>query len=163
MSIILKNKSDGYNYKYASLCDLVEQGIEVPKMVTKLIDGNEYIYYLDNNEWLQGARVVVPQSKQMNEAQNYGSALSYARRYTLLLAYGIATQDDEQIERHKASEKQINYLKKLYSEENQKAMMEHYQVESLKDLPSDIVSKYIDEAIKKKEERWEGLDEINNK
>lgn len=159
MSLILKNKSDGYNYKYASLCDLVEQGIEIPKMTTRLIDGDEYVFYQDNNEWLQGARVVIPQSKGMNEAQCYGSALSYARRYTLLLAFGIATQDDEQIEIHKATEKQINYLKKLYSVENQKAMIDHYQVESLNDLPADIVSKYIEEATKKKEERWEGLEE----
>lgn len=163
MSKILRNKTDGYGYKYASLCDLAEQGIEIPKMTTRLIDGNEYVYYLDNGEWLQGARVVIPQSKGMNEAQNYGSALSYARRYTLLLAYGIATQDDEEIETpKKATDKQIEYLKKLYSKENQEAMLEHYKVKTLNDLPIDVVSKYIDEANKKKVERWEGL-EVNNK
>lgn len=164
MSKIIKNQTEGYGYKYASLCDLAEQGIEIPKMTTRLIDGNEYIFYLDNGEWLQGARVVVPQNKGMNEAQNYGSAISYARRYTTLLAYGIATQDDEEIENlnedgtkkfQKPTESQVNYFLKLYSKDTVQKILEHYEVTSANELDRNVISQYISEAKKRIDERWE--------
>jgi hypothetical protein len=41
----------------------------------------------------RGCRVVKVSGK--NPAQDYGSALTYARRYSLLLAFGLATADDD--------------------------------------------------------------------
>jgi hypothetical protein len=41
----------------------------------------------------RGCQVVKVSGK--NPAQDYGSALTYARRYSLLLAFGLATADDD--------------------------------------------------------------------
>ena len=103
---IIKNASTGYGYHYASLADFARQDVNIPQMTTKLIDGVEYVYYKDGDEWLQGARVIVEfESKGMNAAQAYGSALTYARRYTVALANGIATDDDDEIEKAKPVER----------------------------------------------------------
>lgn len=99
---IIKNASTGYGYHYASLADFARQDVNIPQMTTKLIDGIEYVFYKEGEEWLQGARVIVEfESKGMNAAQAYGSALTYARRYTVALANGIATDDDDEVEKAK--------------------------------------------------------------
>lgn len=108
VSNIVTTDTKGYGYNYASLADIAKQGVTIPKMKTMLIDVNgvlcEYVFYYDEDlkEWIQGAKVVIPTNKQSNEAQNYGSALTYARRYTTLLARSIATDDDTEIENIKA-------------------------------------------------------------
>jgi len=63
------------------------------------IDGEDFIitHILDATDKVirkcRGCRVVKVSGK--NPAQNYGSALTYARRYSLLLAFGLATADDD--------------------------------------------------------------------
>lgn len=101
---IIKNASTGHGYHYASLADFARQDVNIPQMTTRLVDGVEFVYYKDGDEWLQGARVIVEfESKgmSMNAAQAYGSALTYARRYTVALANGIATDDDDEVEKAK--------------------------------------------------------------
>ena len=112
---IIGNKSEGHNYHYASLADIARQGITIPKMRIeytgeKDAEGNpiEYVCALIENEWVRGARVVVPSSTRMNEAQAYGSALTYARRYTVLTLLGIACDDDDKIEVHSAEDQKAN-------------------------------------------------------
>lgn len=95
---IVKNKSKAYGYNYASLGDIVKQGFEIPKMRLATHDGNDYVEYFDGNEWQLGARVVVPDVKGSNEAQRYGSALTYARRYTAQIALQLVCDDDAKIE-----------------------------------------------------------------
>ena len=99
---IIKNSSEGYGYHYASLADFARQGVDIPVMRTVVNEFGEFVEYKDaNDRWQQGARVVAMQMKGMNEAQAYGSALTYARRYTVALANGIATDDDDEIEKAK--------------------------------------------------------------
>lgn len=125
---ILGNKSDGYKYKYTSLADIVLAGYELPPMriavLTNdvgepvIIDGApvEYVEALRGTEitkeghiicehWTRGARVVLPKlpegakdNKTMNDAQLYGSAVTYARRYTALMFFGLACEDDNKVE-----------------------------------------------------------------
>ena len=61
-------------------------------------------------EWLQGSRVVdATLFGNDNPAQKQGSALTYARRYSLLMAYGLATEDDDA--------NSLNNLKELTKED----------------------------------------------
>lgn len=97
-SKVIKNESKAYGYNYASLGDIVNQGQALPKMRIRRIEQDDYVEYFDGAEWQLGAKVVVPEMKGSNEAQKYGSALTYARRYTALMALSLACDDDTKIE-----------------------------------------------------------------
>ena len=102
---IIKNASKGYGYTYSNLADLAKAGIEIPTMKTEIVDGKEYVFAQINGEWIQGAKVVDIDMKGMNAAQAYGSALTYARRYTVQLVMGIACDDDDKLEAHTAEDR----------------------------------------------------------
>lgn len=99
---IVKNESKAFNYNYASLADIVNQGFKIPIMETRNIDGETFMGWLDDkSDWHQGAPLVVPEMKGMNAAQAMGSALTYARRYTAQMALGLACDDDAKLEKTK--------------------------------------------------------------
>lgn len=131
---IVKADSKAYGYNYASLADIAKQGFKIPEMRIKPTEFGDYIEYKDESgEWQVGAKIVVPEMKGMNAAQAYGSALTYARRYTAQLALALASDDDQKLEKAKptgntyqqksyatsssisnlATDKQIGYLKSL--------------------------------------------------
>lgn len=129
---LIGNKSSGYNYKYTSLGDLVMAGVTLPPMrVAVLVDGEQTpildkdgnpIEYIEaevlvengtKREWVRGARIVIPSGNKMNEAQAYGSALTYARRYTALTILGIACDDDNKIEVHSKEESDTQVLENM--------------------------------------------------
>lgn len=127
-SKVVKNKSTGYGYKYSNLADLHRAGVKIPKMRVKPTEFGEFIEYFDEEakEWHIGARIVPFEAKNMNAAQAYGAALTYARRYTVQMAESVACDDDDAVEKSKPikqqsssgstvepSEKQLGYLKKL--------------------------------------------------
>ena len=53
----------------------------------------ETIFLHESGEQISGGPMFVPANK--NDAQGYGSALTYCRRYSLLAACGIAPEDDD--------------------------------------------------------------------
>lgn len=53
----------------------------------------ETLFIHESGETLKGGRLFVPASK--NDAQGFGSALTYARRYSLMATCGIAPEDDD--------------------------------------------------------------------
>jgi hypothetical protein len=53
----------------------------------------ETLFIHESGEQISGGKLHVPASKQ--DPQGYGSALTYARRYSLLAACGIAPEDDD--------------------------------------------------------------------
>ena len=53
----------------------------------------ETIFLHESGEFLSTGKLHVPATKQ--DAQGYGSALTYARRYSLMAACGIAPEDDD--------------------------------------------------------------------
>lgn len=129
---VVKNASQGYGYKYSSLADLAEAGVNIPKMRVKPTEFGDYVEYFDGEEWQIGAKVELFEGKNMNKAQIYGAALTYARRYTVQLAESVACDDDRGVENAKpkatttattkqstdgpATEKQLAWLKKWYME-----------------------------------------------
>ena len=53
----------------------------------------ETVFLHESGETIRGGKFHVPASKQ--DPQGYGSALTYARRYSLITACGIAPEDDD--------------------------------------------------------------------
>lgn len=149
---LVGNLSSGYNYKYASLADIAKQGFKIPKMKIQTHTANEfmtdYVYYYDEDlkEWIQGARVVIPEMKSGNKAQMYGAAVTYARRFTTLMALGLATDDDVQIEEAREDKQEVknNVSTKLASD---KQIWRLQNKANPKDLESELnrLHKSIDE------------------
>lgn len=155
MTKVVKNQSQGYGYHYASLADFARQGIEIPQMITKLVDGVEYVYYKQGDEWLQGARVITHfESKGMNAAQAYGSALTYARRYTVAMANAIATDDDDEVEKAKPVAKKS--YEKIDFDEVRKNIRNAETVDELetiyKNVPAKLQQYFVDDCAKRKAE-----------
>ena len=94
-----------YSYKYvdiAQIHDYLESINARYIQQIKRIDNDDYVMTKRcfgekwEDEWLQGCKVVDATLVGVNNpAQEQGSALTYARRYSLLMAFGLATDDDD--------------------------------------------------------------------
>lgn len=108
-----KAGSDKFGFSYASLSDIAKAGIELPKMRLTVVDGKQFIEYLDGDDWQLGAEVITDfKSAGMNACQAYGSALTYARRYTAQLALGLAVDDDKNVETAGAQQRSKQFVDK---------------------------------------------------
>ena len=105
MKTVLNKNAKGYGYKYTDIAEihnyLEENNMRYIQRVER-IDGDDYIFTKRcindewENEWLQGCRVVqATLTGVKNPAQEQGSALTYARRYSLLMSFGLSTSDDD--------------------------------------------------------------------
>lgn len=104
MGNTLFKNTQGYGYKYTDISEihkwLEENGIEYFQYIEP-IEGNDYIYTVPiiNGEEMpprRGCRVITASlSGKTNPAQEQGSGITYARRYSLLMAFGLATTDDD--------------------------------------------------------------------
>jgi len=92
-----------FRSKYADLAAVVEavidglnkNGIFLTQLTHECDNGVivETMLIHESGETLSGGKLHVPASKQ--DAQGYGSSLSYARRYSLMAVTGIAPEDDD--------------------------------------------------------------------
>lgn len=100
----LKSSSNPhFKSRYADLAACVEavidglnsNGIMLMQQTHECADGVivETLFLHESGETLSAGKLHVPASKQ--DAQGYGSALTYARRYSLMAACGIAPEDDD--------------------------------------------------------------------
>lgn len=101
----IKKLSQGYGYRYSDLSTIHEemekQGITYYQYTEFCTEaGADYIYTvltIDGEEQKprRGCRVIYDDGGKMGVAQRQGSGISYCRRYSLLLALGWATEDDD--------------------------------------------------------------------
>ena len=92
-----------FKSRYADLAACIEavidalnaQGIALMQRTAHSDDGVtiETVFLHESGEQLSGGYLHVPAAKQ--DPQGYGSALTYARRYSLMAACGIAPEDDD--------------------------------------------------------------------
>lgn len=161
---VIKNQSKGYGYTYNNLADLARAGIEIPPMKTEKVDGDEYVFAKVGDEWIQGAKVVEMEMKGMNPAQAYGSALTYARRYTVQLVMAIACDDDDKVEKdgdarkkEYKSESRIDFqelrdeAKMIDDLESLQDLYKRIQAERLSEKQQAVVNRIINERKKELE------------
>ncbi len=165
MGKVVANTSKAYGYNYASLGDIANQGFEIPKMKTGTEGEREYVYYYDKdlNEWIRGAEVVVPDNiiskngkEAMNKAQLYGSALTYARRYTTLMALSLCCDDDKNLEAKEPKSKKESGIfdeptlpdlakefVELYGDDEAMRILKGLKLTRFEDIGTENLQKYI--------------------
>lgn len=149
---VSKNKN-GYGYKYTDLAQIHEYlesiGARYYQYIDR-IDGDDYIMtvpIVDGKELpaRRGVKIVDAVLNGIkNPAQEQGSATTYARRYSLLMAFGLATEDDDaqkltktsapQEKTIKATAKQIEILSKVYTGDNLQKLLNANGITKLEDL-----------------------------
>lgn len=103
---VLAKSTQGYNYKYTELSEIVkemaEQGLDYYQYTetdpNTLKDYMWTVIIKDGKESkpLRGCEIVMATLQgKSNPAQEMGSSITYARRYSLLMALGWATEDDD--------------------------------------------------------------------
>lgn len=101
----IKKNKEGYGYKYTELAE-INKYCEANNITyyqdteTCEINGKDYIitYVKENNEITKhrGCQIVEAKLQGIkNPVQEYGSSLTYCRRYSLLMALGLSTDDDD--------------------------------------------------------------------
>lgn len=103
----IAKKTEGYGYKYTELADINKYCEDndityFQEVETCETNGKDYIMTSLVSE--DGSKIVKHRGCQIVEAklsginnpvQAYGSSLTYCRRYSLLMALGLATEDDD--------------------------------------------------------------------
>lgn len=101
----IAKKTEGYGYKYTELADInkfCEKNdiLYYQEIETSEINQKDYImtYLIKDGETTKhrGCQIVEARLQGINNpVQAYGSSLTYCRRYSLLMALGLATEDDD--------------------------------------------------------------------
>lgn len=134
------------NMSYYQYIDRIDNDDYI--MTVKIIDGVE-------QKPLRGSRVVdATLFGNDNPAQKQGSALTYARRYSLLMAFGLATEDNDAND--------LNIIKEVTQEEadNYKLTFGKYKGKTLKEVQEEKPD-YIDWLLdNSKDERMKKLIEL---
>ena len=131
---VLKKNTDGYSYKYTELADINKYCEEneiryYQEVETNEINQKDYIItYLingDNVEKHRGCQIVEARLSGINNpVQAYGSSLTYCRRYSLLMALGLATEDNDAAELSEMTEEQAKEYVITFGKHNGKKLVD---------------------------------------
>lgn len=165
MKSTIAKKTEGYGYKYTELADINKYCEEneiryYQEVETSEINQKDYIItYLikeGKEEKHRGCQIVDAVLQGIkNPVQEYGSSLTYCRRYSLLMALGLATEDDDaqsisvEKEDKKATPKQVEVLKKYYVGENLDKLLKANSLEKIEDISMTKASEIIGQLNKK--------------
>ena len=165
MKSTIAKKTEGYGYKYTELADInkycEKNGIRYYQEVeTSEVNQRDYIItYIVKGEQVEkhrGCQIVEATLQGIkNPVQEYGSSLTYCRRYSLLMALGLATEDDDaqslsvEKEDKKATPKQVEVLNKYYTGENLDKLLKANELEKLEDISMTKASELIGSLMKK--------------
>ena len=101
-----KKSKQGHGYKYAELAQIIElsreplatNGLAVTQYCST-IDGQSYLVTQmihTSGQWLRGFYPLEKAGmRAVNDAQQMGAAMTYARRYNLAAILGVAQEDDD--------------------------------------------------------------------
>lgn len=101
-----KKSKQGHGYKYAELAQIIElsreplatNGLAVAQYCTA-IDGQSYLVTQmvhASGQWMRGYYPLEKAGmRAVNDAQQMGAAMTYARRYNLAAMLGVAQEDDD--------------------------------------------------------------------
>lgn len=154
-SVSVQTKKGGkYSYKYTDLAQIHEyleaEGLSYEATI-KRVDGEDYMFITkidkegNKSEPMQEAKIPkVELSDRSNAAQEYGSALTYARRYSLLMAYGLATEDDDaqSLNRPKGGEVSAGDYKRLDFDEIRAKLKDMKDIDSVNEYAKKIVVEF---------------------
>ena len=137
MSRLLKKNAKGYGYNYTDLNSILEwlesEGIEMFQTIAPM-EGHDYIVthlkYPDDEDFTEyiGARVAETDiiGGKSNPAQALGACITYSRRYSLMLALGLGSDDDDavclNVDFPRTEEEMVEALKKLVENPSKKTM-----------------------------------------
>ena len=120
------------NMSYYQFIDRIDNDDYI--MTVKIINGKE-------SQPLRGSRVVdATLFGNDNPAQKQGSALTYARRYSLLMAFGLATEDNDAND--------LNIIKEVTQEEadNYTLTFGKHKGKKINELPKDYIQWMLDNS-----------------
>lgn len=154
----IRKNATGFGYKYTDIAEIHEylesQGIRYYQYIEP-VDGNDYVFtvpIIDGKELAprRGCRVITASlSGKTNPAQEQGSGITYARRYSLLMAFGLATTDDDaacmtepksgkvkSIPGYPSREIMLDIVRKHYPEgsDNLKKLLDGWKIKSLDEI-----------------------------
>lgn len=178
MKNTIKKNKEGYGYKYTELAEINKYCLEnnityYQEVETCEINGKDYIItYINDGETTtkhRGCEIVKAVLQGIkNPVQEYGSSLTYCRRYSLLMALGLATEDDDAqslTEPNEPTKEEAEQYKLTFGKHNGKTIKElpeEYVDWLLSNSKDDYILKCIELVTGKKKLTEEEAKELND-